>query len=359
MNMTRLGPTIGSCPSAVVHAGTGAQDALAGYLAADPGAIVVIEPDEIAAARLHRAMAAEPRVTVIHAALTPRPGPVTRLRFNFAELDSLSEPTGLRDAFPGLREKGRDLVPALPISDLVARATIRPGTDAWLIVDMPGEEAAIVADLLSSGASDVFATLVLRGATVPLYKDAMPLEVVERQLGAAGYTLGRDIDTSDPARPVLRLTRDEGRRVLEAEIAALKSRILTNEAEHAAERESQREALAALQARLSTAEAEVEAARTTATERTAALGQIQAERDSARAELDRQRETLESLQARLAKAEAEADAGRKVARVEVDALAAERDALQRKLDLARMELSRIEGQVDVIRSFLLKQGNLS
>lgn len=381
-------PPPGSRPALIIHAGAGVADWLPGYLEADAVRIVVIDPDEVAATRLSQAHAGDGRIEVIHAALTPRMGPVTRRRFNFPDLDSLSEPTGLLELFPGLRERGRDVVPALAPSDLARRFGAEPGNRNWLVIDMPGEEAAILRSLFASGGAELFETVLLRGGQVPLYEEAHALEAVEALLAESGYTTARQAGGADPSRPLLRVTRDSRRIALERDLAAASAALQESQAE--AERRSGeaaqlRAALEDAKARLAsdaavltsaqTRIADLEAAlrqtqerlRTVEQERDAALtevkaaedrnGVLQRERNDARDETARLRASLEVAQSRLTQVETAQEAARKSAKADTDKTAAERDRLREKLDVSRAELLKLEGQIDVIRAILLQQGS--
>lgn len=405
MSDLSLLPPPGSKPAVIVHAGAGIEAALPVYRASGAGRIVVIDPDELRAARLSQTHGDDARITVIHAALSPRKGPATLIRFNFAGLDSLAEPTGLRNLFPGLREKGRDLTPTLSPADLVQRCGLDAQAPGWLVIDMPGEELAIVTALLSSRSAQAFETLVIRAASQPLYHGASDIAALDSALAAAGFTLNRQISQDDSARPFLRLSCDAQRLALDAELETLRRRLaeqsarlsrqgkdaekreaeltadcnearaserqLTSQlaaAENARnlaakERDEARDAEQALRERVTALDAAQKSLNTELTQSRSAhdtlgknLATVTQERDAARDDTAKLRASLAAAQSRIEQLEKAAETAAKSSKVEMDRIAAARDDSQKKLDTARAELTRIEGQIDVIRVLLLQQG---
>lgn len=239
--LRNLWPQSGSDIGVIVHAGHGAEAALADYLATKAKRIVVLEPDEQTAANLRSGTGRDSRVEVINAVLGANPGKASLIRFNFSELDSVVEPTGLKKLFPGLRETGRDTVPTVTPADLLQRLDAVEGALNWLIMDTPGQDLALLGALSEDGHLKAFSTLLIRTSQEILYKGGADLSALETWLQAKGFTKNRALGGEDVSRPWLRLSYDEAKdlqaqaaknaKVMQEKIMALETKCATIQAE--------------------------------------------------------------------------------------------------------------------------------
>lgn len=208
-----LRPQSGASVGTIVHAGPGAETALADYLATDCKRVVVIEPDEQAAASLRSGAGSDVRVQVINAILHTMPGKATVIRFNFAELDSVAEPSGLKKLFPGLRETGRETVPAITPAELMQQIKMSESAQNWLILETPGQELSLLGAMSKDGSLRSFATVLVRTSEEVLYQGGSDLTSLEAWLHTQGFTQNRTLGGEDPSRPWLRLSYDAARDV--------------------------------------------------------------------------------------------------------------------------------------------------
>jgi len=215
----------------IVGAGTGAG--LAACLATRAETIVLVEPDEDARAALLALAVGQPRVTVLPYAVTPdaeaQPAPRLR-RFNFAELNSLRAPTGVLRLFPGLDLVSENRVRLITPQALLAEVPLSETRPNWLVIEAPGEEAALLMALHAANLLQRFDTLLIQGATEPLFEGAMPVADLLKWLESVHFTNGRTWDLADPERPHVRISRNHAIAGLENEIAALKERLAASEA---------------------------------------------------------------------------------------------------------------------------------
>ena len=166
----------------VVHVGAGGGDVLDAYAALAPRRLVLVEgdPDTLAELRAGVAARADGKVgaklvaEVVGEVVAPKAGELRWHRFNLRQLNAPFEPTALRRVYPRLALLDSPPVMAVALADvlapLVAKNLSAKGAAAGpavLVLDVPGQEAALLAalpaELLQS-----FQWLVLRGCREPL-----------------------------------------------------------------------------------------------------------------------------------------------------------------------------------------------
>lgn len=182
----------------ILHIGAGLCRDLPVYLRAEPTAIVLVEPDPDRLADLEADIAAHPVVRVIPAAISRKSGKADLRQFNLSDMNSLTDPTGVLDIYPGLRQTGTIGVETLTPADLLERIEIDPERDNWLIVEAAGQEAVILRDLLGTGALEQFRNIVLRCGIKPLFKSGVAAAQLMQELTDADYVLSADLGASDP-----------------------------------------------------------------------------------------------------------------------------------------------------------------
>ena len=191
----------------IVHLGAGTCSDLARWQAANPRRIVLVEPNPHHTHHLTAHARGDERVHVFQQAVGD-PGASPRLRrFNIPALSSLREPTGLLEIFPGLHTERELDVEVIETPAFVQSLELETDHKHWLVIDTPGEEAAIVNALHASGQLNQFERIVLRCGVEPLYRDSERAAVVLGRLREAGYDIEQR-DDSDPDRPSWTLDRN-------------------------------------------------------------------------------------------------------------------------------------------------------
>ncbi|MGK8236172.1 hypothetical protein ACLGGT_18700 [Roseovarius sp. MS2] len=312
-------PVIKTKARTIIHVGAGTGKRLAEWQSDGPDKIVLVEAERSAAVRLSKKGATAPNVQVVQAALGTEAGDAELSVWNFSRLNSLQEPTpDLKDLYPGLIRKDRQIVPMITPAELFATVgdVARP---LAVIIETPGNEMVFLTASKADAVLDQIDQIEIHAPEDALYNGAATRAELEAWLTHEGFAVTAR-DNSDADWTVLHLVADHRARALseaKARIDALSQTIAAGEIT-LAETQS---ALKAAKDRAEGAEAALAEARTATEAKTEAL----AERDAA---LKAEKARSEGLQAVLTEAQAAAEARSKTL--------AERDAAL-KAEKARSE----------------------
>jgi predicted O-methyltransferase YrrM len=193
----------------IIFIGAGRCHELADLLTDNLARLILVEPQPRLAQELRRRTAGHPNVEVIEAAVAPGGAP-TRLKvFNIPELSSLRKPTGLYDAFPGLKVVNEFEVDILAPDLLIDWPELQPGQGNQLILDAPGEETAIMQALLDANRAAVFERIdMISGRTALFETDPTGTELLDR-LADEDYDIDQYCEAAaDSERVVWRIRRN-------------------------------------------------------------------------------------------------------------------------------------------------------
>ena len=348
--MEFLHPRPGAALGTILHIGAGFGGDLAAYLASGAERIILVEPDAAALAVLRPLVAGQDRVTLIPVAVTPEPG-LTRLnRFNFADLNTLRQPVGITTIFPGLQVLSQDIVAVETPADLLARGLLSYMRPNWLVIEAPGEELAILTALDAAGQLEPFETLVLQGAREIYFAGSTAIDAVLDWLKSRHFTKDLVHLPLDPDRPHLRVSLDPLSKAndrlhhslaqSQTALAQAQDQIAAAQTRMSAEHDAAEQGNAVLQSRLTEAEAARHAQKTSA---------------------EHQQARIQALEQQLAETEAARQGERTVAeamRSENSKLTERLRELDHRQNLARSELRRSEGQIEMIKDLLLREDRL-
>ncbi len=365
-------PAAQAAPGLILHIGAGDGDAITAHLASSAARIVLVEPNPDRVADLERRSQTEPRLEVLPVALAAQDGQAELLVFNFTGLSSLHAPTGLSDLLPGLRIVARPVVRTLSVSGLLDRLGPKTGK-LQLVLEAPGAEQDILLAWKAAGALGQIDLLDLRCGAEPLFAGAAPMAVLQSWLEAEGFDAAT-ADLTDPDWPMLRFRLNPA--VQEA--TALRKTQVTLQAQVSGQAAALKDAAGTLAARdgrikdqdaaLSAERAKAQAAEAQASGQAAALkdaADTLAARDGRIKDQDAAL-NAERAKAQAAEAQATATATEKDTRTrlvsqqksQIDTLEQRVKELEHKQTLARNELRRAEGQIDLIKDLLLREGGL-
>ncbi|MBL4919342.1 hypothetical protein [Szabonella alba] len=338
---------------------------------------VFLQPDPELAAGLHRAA---PGAEVLVLGLAAEDGRMDLLQMNFAALNSFHEPApALRALFPGLKVMRRQPVPVLSPGALLDRIGAR-GQGIDLVLDMPGSEMQLLEAWKAADALEQLRSLVLRCGSEVFFEGSAPQAQIEAWLVAEGFTRN-GADLADPDWPVTQWQADPTRRALKKALAEAEARAgaagnradsaesALAEARKAAEAlQTEHKALAEKADWRQRRIQELEAGARAAAE---ALAEAGTRAESAEGALAEARKAAEALQAEHKALAEKADwRHRRIQELEAGAREMEktRDALRRevaeerakhqdqqhRLEAARNDLRRAEGQIALIKDLLLR-----
>ncbi|MDO5371541.1 hypothetical protein [Paracoccus sp. (in: a-proteobacteria)] len=239
----------------------------------------------------------------------------------------------LHEIFPGLHEVARRSVPVVPVTAVAGRLGAAVFT---LILDLPGEELALLSRLERHGLLERVQKLTLRCGAERFFEEAMTADELQEWLAERGFNLTRR-DERDSAWPVLHFTADHLRR----RVTALERDLFERDAAlDKAEAKASR-----IIRRLQAAEAELQTARTVAEKTQKGL----VERDAA---LDKTTVEAAGIAKRLQTAEAQLHA------VQITAEAAKKGLAERDVALEKAKseaagiakrLQTTEGQLQALQ----------
>lgn len=194
----------------VLHIGAGTCSALPQYLESGAAAVTLVEPDPQVCRALRESTTPHKSVNVIEAAVTSEPGLVCLNRFAFSDLNSLRQPTGLTELFPGLEPPSREQVNIQSPHVLLRGLGLSRKDNNILVIEAPGEAQAILQALDGADLLPLFQTLRIREGARALYKGAASITEISQWLKDRDYSRGWHLNEEDPDHPVLTVGFDAG-----------------------------------------------------------------------------------------------------------------------------------------------------
>jgi hypothetical protein len=364
----------------LIHVGATASD-LDDLAKVPADRLVLVQGDPDAAAELGTAASGGPgNATVVKAAVAAEDRPLEWRSYNLRSLNGPIDMGSLQTYYPRLTLLQSRPVQPRAFGALVEQLTLAEGQSHALVLDVPGQEDALVA-ALTSDALRRFEWIALRGCREIADPKASHFDRSVERLVGSFFRRVTDSQGDDSLWPCA-LFRFDREACLGAQIQALQSRVDKDAVEHRdasatiarlqQENDDHRRLLAdkdeyltALQARLT----EVESQARTASVR---VNQLQQENDRQRQQLagaeatlaDRD-ERLAALQARLADIESQARAASASAEerlreslARIEQLQQENGQMSLRQRLLDEELAKTEGQIEVLKDVLLREPGL-
>ncbi|HBS81997.1 hypothetical protein [Halomonas sp. 3D7M] len=213
--------------SMILHIGAGQASELPQWRKSGATRIVLVEPNPMLAHQLRHKAAGDATLTIVEAAVTPSSANTQLYEYNLPEANSLRPATGLKRLFPGLKTTATHSVATLTPTQLLADYGPAQGERAQLVLQTPGEEGAILNELIETGQLNQFQQLHLYANPEPYYQGSIAAKDILQQLAEAGFDI-TDVDQQDPDWPHWQLTRHplkDQLLSLQEETAALKQQL--------------------------------------------------------------------------------------------------------------------------------------
>ncbi len=196
--------------------------------------MVLVEADEQLAKQLANRVGGLENVRVLHAAVAAEPADRTYYRFNLPDVNSLRQPTGLRALYPGLRLVDEVSVTAQGIGLLLDSLDLDPDQANGLVIELAGEEAAVLEALDADDRLHQFREIDLVAGRDALYEGGSPAREMLDWLSERGFEIQDEDANTDSDRPRWRLRRDD--RILEIrELRAQLAKLVTERDEAVAQ----------------------------------------------------------------------------------------------------------------------------
>ncbi|MDV2857243.1 hypothetical protein [Oceanimonas sp. CAM02] len=173
----------------LVHIGAGNR--LAEYRQLNCQKLVLIEPLPARAERLRRLTADMPNTEVWELAISSRGNnqPAILTEYNLADYSSLHLTNSLPLLYPGIRETNRHKVTTLTPAAMLERLQLPKNEQHKLVVEAPGEEAAIIAALAQCKQLHYFTQLQMSLPTQPFFQISNSPAQLTEQLQQEGFSL--------------------------------------------------------------------------------------------------------------------------------------------------------------------------
>lgn len=184
----------------LVHIGAGAGNELAEYRQLNCQKLVLIEPLPAQAEKLRRLTADMPNTEVWELAVSSQGNnqPATLTEYNLADYSSLHPADNLAILYPGIQATGRHKVATLTPAAVLERLQLPDNEQHKLVVEAPGEEAAVIAALARHKQLHSFSQLQVSLPAQPLFQGSNSPEQLAKQLQQEGFELsGQNNDDPD------------------------------------------------------------------------------------------------------------------------------------------------------------------
>jgi len=184
-------------PATIVHLGAGLCLDLPHYIASRARRIVLFEPNPELLPELRRQTEGHSHIEIMPVAVAAEAGRRALKLYNYCDLASLRRPTGLLELLPGLQQTGQAIADVMAAHTLPKELGLEADKNHWLIIDTPGEEAAIINAINQHRQLHHFERIIVRAGAESFYDGALPAEQLTRQLEQLGYYVEGAQDASD------------------------------------------------------------------------------------------------------------------------------------------------------------------
>ena len=206
---------------AVLHLGAGAGRELEHYLRWNAEKVILVEPNAQMAGRLRALVRDVAKVAVIEAAVSANGGEAPLWVVNRAQESSLLQPTLLLKRYQNLNVLRSDIVQTMSLNDLIERLEPNAARNNLLVLEVQGGEISVLSSTAPGGLQK-FAWILTRSSPEVMYEGGARLEDVDVLLHGIGFvrTAPVDIVPGLPFQEIL-YRRD----TMQIDLAALKGRL--------------------------------------------------------------------------------------------------------------------------------------
>lgn len=366
-------------PDLIIHLGAGLCGELESWLKSGANRIVLVEPNPDLLPELRDRVGETETIQIIPMAVSDESGRKALTLFNVPMLSSLRTPTLLHEVLPSLAQLGSVMVETRSFDQFLVEMELSEKGDHWLVIDTPGEEAAILNRLSHTKCLHQFGRIFLTAGREEFYEGSESASVLAERLQNEGFDRVGEADISDVDWPcyqfVLNQRTSENQRLQQepltleqdmveaknAREAELRSILSATDQQIAALKESSAAKIQSLESKLIEREDALrrECERAASEEET-----LHALQESAR----KSKETIQSLNEQLehgktALERAEQDSQSHLKRLaecqqQMERMRIENLELRKRESLLEQEIVRAEAQIKLIEELMLKESGL-
>ncbi|MCD2183563.1 FkbM family methyltransferase [Rhizobium sp. GN54] len=188
----------------ILYIGAGDGNDIAELLDSRAKRIVLVEPNRDLIPKLLDLAGRDQRIDVLPLAVHEGVRSTHYTLYNLASHSSTRTATDLTSIFPGLDRVTTYDVEAASMEEILERLPKTTDMNDVLIVDAPGEEAAVINELLTKKLIGRFKHVALRAARRPMYEGGAAVDKIIDHLAAADYRIVWQ-DFGDPDFPQMML----------------------------------------------------------------------------------------------------------------------------------------------------------
>lgn len=184
----------------IIHIGAGEGKDVERQLADNPNRLILVEPNPYLAASLASMTRDLPTVEVYEFAVKTGEtdeSMATLHEYNWNKASSLCDAAELRQIFPGLKKIRSHQVKSISPAAFISQLALDGDQEVDLVIDAPGEEISIVESLCESGQMSLFSTLTMSCPVTGLYLGSGDIDSLWPRLNALGFDLIKK-NESDP-----------------------------------------------------------------------------------------------------------------------------------------------------------------
>jgi FkbM family methyltransferase len=192
----------------IIHLGAGKCSELDDYLTLNPKNIQLIEADSDLVKELELKVQNNDNVTIIPCAISATEEHRKLFRYNISSANGIHPATELKLLFPGLKQLEPIKVKSIRPTELLQPLALNIEQNNLLVVDVPGEELAVLQALEEADKLVLFRYIQLHCGIKALYSESHTADSVINWLNEHGYHV-KQIDNSNSSyRPVWLLEVD-------------------------------------------------------------------------------------------------------------------------------------------------------
>jgi FkbM family methyltransferase len=193
----------------LIHLGAGSCSEFTAYLNTPIANIILVEGDPHLIKVLHKKYSETDKVNIINAVVSDHKGQAIFNRYNFSDLNSIHTPNDfLLELYPGLVKIEEIHVETVTPTSLLESLVLDAEKNNKLIIDAPGEELALLKDILNGQKLHFFKFVQLYCGIKSLYINCNSSIQILNWLQTNGYDLVSQDHSLDPDRPCFNLQRN-------------------------------------------------------------------------------------------------------------------------------------------------------
>lgn len=163
---------------------------------------LLVDADEQVCEQLREFFCNDDRVNIVQYVVADKSGEVEWISLNIPEYNSISQPTGLFDSFPGLKVSSKKPVQSVGVLDLLERVITEDHQRVGLVLNLPDISYNLLTKVLSSELKHRLVNICVATQSSAMYGNEASYQWVYKELQQQRYLLHSE-NIEDPDFPIL------------------------------------------------------------------------------------------------------------------------------------------------------------